>query len=86
MKTATIAAGHYLVAHKLQADADALAMCLKSWCRIKLPQAMADAKAALEAHMDEAAQQTFALKMMEAGVEAAKEAGFPAQGSEILVY
>lgn len=71
------AAAEYLHQHKLTAAPEALEGCLRSWCRIKFPEAMADAKAALDAHMDDIATQTFAATMALAGIEAAKEAGFP---------
>lgn len=74
---ATRGAWAYLRQHGLQASPDALLACLKSWCRIKLPEALRDAKAALDAHMPQVAEQTFALTMMSVGIEAAKEAGFP---------
>jgi hypothetical protein len=76
-RAAVVAAHKYLEANHLRADADALAECCKSWCKIKLPEAMADARKALECGMDMVAERTFIASMMLAGVEAAKEAGFP---------
>ena len=68
----------YLKAHNLKADPDALLSCIRSWCKIKLPEALRDAKDALDAGMSQAAEQTFAATMALAGIEAAKEAGLPA--------
>ena len=68
----------YLKAHNLAADPDALLSCVRSWCKIKLPEALRDAKDALDAGMSEVAEQTFAATMALAGIEAAKEAGSPA--------
>ncbi len=75
---ASRAAGEYLRVHKLQADPGALAACLRSWLKIKLPEALAAAKQALDCQMHQAAEMTFALTIAEAGIEAAKEAGLPA--------
>jgi hypothetical protein len=74
---ATRAAAEYLRVHCLKADPEALAECLKSWCKIQLPRALADAKDALDARMPQVAEATFAASMVQAGIEAAKEAGFP---------
>jgi len=76
--TATRAALLYLKQNRLQADDAALTACLRSWCKIKLPEALRDAKDAFDAHMPKIAEQTFLLTMAQAGIEAAKEAGFPA--------
>lgn len=65
----------YLEQHKLEADHGALAECLRSWCRVKLPEALAEAKRALECNMEKPAEMLFRLTMAEAGVEAAKEVG-----------
>lgn len=77
---ATIAArgaSEYLKAHNLTADPAVLAACLRSWVHIKLPEALADSKAALDCHMGQVAEATFAATMMQAGIEAAKEASRP---------
>jgi len=71
------AALQYLRAHGLEADPAALAETLRSWVKIKFPEALADVRKALEARMDKVAEQTFAASMALAGIEAAKEAGFP---------
>jgi hypothetical protein len=68
------AAINYLQVHDLTADDKALSECLRDWCKIKLPQAMADAKEAIECGMTKAAEATFAATMRLAGIEAAKEA------------
>jgi len=75
---AAIGAGEYLRAHRLQARPEALAYCLKSWVQIKLPQALWDVKAAMDCHMDAIAEKTFQASLLQAGIEAAKECGFPA--------
>lgn len=72
------AAVAYLRNHDLQADLGALAACLKVHVRAALPEAIADARAAIEAHMPSGiAAQTFAASMALAGIEAAKEVGTP---------
>jgi len=79
---ATQAAMRYLEAHNLSADPDALASCLTSWVRAKLPEALSDAKEALEAGLTEYLELTYNATIVLAGIEAAKEAGFPASGEE----
>ena len=74
---AAIGAGEYLRRNKLHANADALASCLRAWIKAKLPEALHDAKEALACHMDQVAEATFKATMLQAGIEAAKEAGFP---------
>ncbi len=73
-RAATRGAQEYLRAHGLTADERALAECLKTWVRLKLPEALADAKAALDCHMTQVAQATFTASMVQAGIQAAKEA------------
>jgi hypothetical protein len=68
-------ASEYLKAHNLVAERDALARCLKSWVKAKWQEAMNDAKEALDCGMGQYAERTFAATMMQAGIEAAKEAG-----------
>jgi hypothetical protein len=68
------AARQYLDVHKLSADPGALTSCLKSWVKIKFPEALKDAKDAIAAGMHAVAEQTFAATMRLAGIEAAKEA------------
>jgi hypothetical protein len=67
----------YLRNHDLVADNAALAKCLKAHIRMVLPQAIKDAKDALECGMRDAANCTLAASISLAGIEAAKEAGFP---------
>lgn len=74
------AAAEYLRRHDLGADPAALTATLRAWLKIKLPEAMRDARQALEAGMGKVAEQTFAASMAQAGIEAAKEAGFPKGG------
>jgi len=83
---ATIAArsaGRYLERHNLKAESpESLAESLRAMVKIRLPEALRDAKEALDCHMDKAAEATFAATMAEAGIDAAKEAGFPAGGAQ----
>jgi hypothetical protein len=72
------AAMRYLEAHGLTASPDALASCLTSWVRAKLPEALRDAREAVEAGMYEYGQMTYQATIALAGIEAAKEAGFAA--------
>lgn len=74
------AAAEYLRRHNLEADPAALAATLRAWLKIKLPEGLRDARQALEAGMGKVAEQTFAASMAQAGIEAAKEAGFPKGG------
>ena len=75
--TAMRAAVEYLRVHSLKADVDALLECLRSWCRIKLDEALRDAKEAIACNMMQVAMATFKATAAQAGIEAAKEAGFP---------
>ncbi|MGH8897007.1 MAG: hypothetical protein ACRDZ4_08310 [Egibacteraceae bacterium] len=70
-------AREYLNRHSLKADPAALSETLRSWVKIKLPEALKDAKDAIEAGMHQIAEQTFAASMFQAGIEAAKEASKP---------
>ena len=76
------AAMRYLETHNLWADPDALASCLASWVRAKLPEALRDAKEALDAGLAEYAGMTYEATIVLAGIEAAKEAGFAASREE----
>lgn len=71
------AAVEYLRVHNLTAQDAALTACLRSWLKIKLPEALRDAKEAFDCHMGQVAEATFALTIAQAGIEAAKEAGQP---------
>src|SRR5260221_5393715 len=80
-------AKQYLEAHKLQpVSNEALAECCKSWCKINLPEALADAKEAFACHMDRIAITTFQATMMGAGIEAAKEASVPPTPSPVCYF
>jgi len=79
---ATQAAMRYLETHELTAEPDALASCLSSWVRAKLPEALRDAKEALDAGLTEYAELAYKATIVLAGIEAAKEAGFAASGEE----
>ena len=65
----------YLAAHNLNADKAALADCIMSWIRAKLPEATNDALEAYKCGMQAAGDATFKATMAQAGIEAAKEAG-----------
>jgi hypothetical protein len=71
-------AREYLAKHKLTATPDALSACCRSWAKIKLGEALNDAKEAMACGMPQAAEMTFKASMVQAGIEAAKEAGCPA--------
>ena len=69
----------YLEQHNLKAESpESLAESLQAMVKFRLPEALRDAKEALDCHMDKAAEATFATTMAEAGIDAAKEAGIPA--------
>lgn len=53
---------------------DALAECVRSWVKAKTPEAVRDAREAVECNMTHAAAWTFSATMLQAGIEAAKEA------------
>ena len=74
-KIATRAGLDYFKAHGLTYDLDTFSVALKKHCMAKMPVAMADAKEAMECHMEAQAEQTFAATMMLAGIAAAKEVG-----------
>ena len=77
VQIAAQAARQYLSRHNLRADPSALRATLASWIKIKLPEALKDAREALDAGMGSVAESTFKATMASAGIEAAKEAGFP---------
>ena len=77
VETAYCSARAYLVEHELQADNDALFACIKSWCKIKLPEAITDARAAYDRGMNQWGDKTFTATFVLAGIEAAKEVGMP---------
>ncbi len=76
---ATRGAMEWLKAHNLVADDDALVERVKSWCRIKFPVAVKDARQAYESGRLDAAILTFDASMVQAGIEAAKEASWPSE-------
>lgn len=68
-------AQQYLQAHNLKAISnEALCDCIISWIKIKLPEALHDAKEAMACNMTQIAETAFAASMVQAGIEAAKEA------------
>jgi hypothetical protein len=72
-------ATEWLQANNLVADDASLVECVKSWCRIKFPAAVMDARQAYEAGQPDAAILTFDASMVQAGIEAAKEASWPSE-------
>jgi hypothetical protein len=79
MITAMRAAREWFAQHKeAKYDFATLGECLKANVKIRLPQALADAKAAIECNMGQVAQQTFFATMALAGIDAAKECCMPA--------
>lgn len=75
------AAAEYIRTNRLTVlDYEAATACIRSWCKIKLPEALKAAKDALDCRMDAVAEMTFKAIMAEAGIEAAKEFGWPANG------
>lgn len=80
-RIAAKAALDYLQTHGLEADRAALVECVMSWIKAKLPEAINDALDAFSVPgMERVGEATFAATMMQAGIEAAKEAGFPKGG------
>ena len=73
--TAMRAAADYLITKGLRYDLDALVARIRSWIKIKLPEALRDAQQALDANMPQIAAAAFLASMRLAGIEAAKEAG-----------
>jgi hypothetical protein len=67
------AAAEYLRVHGLTADLDTLLACLRANAKIRLPQALAEAKEALDCGMAQVAEATFRATMALAGIDAAKE-------------
>jgi len=61
--------------HRLTTDLDVLHERLKENVKIRLPEALADAKEALDGGMAQIAEVTFALTMALAGIDPAKEYG-----------
>ena len=76
------AAGVYLERHGLKAEPGALSECLKAMVKFRMGEALHDAKEALDCGMRKMAEMAFVATMAEAGIDAAKEAGFPAGGAQ----
>ena len=72
-----LAAAEYCHAHNLKADPGALAECCRAHARLRLPEALADAKEAVDCGMKQVAVATFVATMRLAGIEAAKECCLP---------
>jgi hypothetical protein len=78
-ETAMRAAAEYVRTNGLKVlDYDAATACLRSYCKVYLPSALADAKSALDCGMGQVAETTFKATMALAGIEAAKEFAWPA--------
>jgi hypothetical protein len=75
-KTAMRASAAYLRANGMEAEPETLCTALRSWIRIKFPEALLDAKQALAIGMGQVADATFRATMAECGILAAKEVGF----------
>lgn len=75
-----LAASEYCHANNLRADPEALAECCRSHARLRLPEALADAKEAIDCRMEQVAVATFVATMRLAGIEAAKECCLPRMG------
>jgi hypothetical protein len=73
IKAATAGAIEYIKTHNLKVDFAFLSESLRAMTKARLPEALHDAKAALDANMGQIAEQTFLASMVLAGVEAAKE-------------
>jgi len=70
------AAHEYMRVHHLTAEIDTLNSCIIACVKIRIAEAMHDAKSAMECGMVQAAVMTFCASMRLAGIEAAKEASF----------
>ena len=67
------AAIKWLEVHDFKADCAALTECLRANVKIRMGKALHDAKEAIDCHMPDIAEQTFAAEMSLAGIDAAKE-------------
>lgn len=76
-KQVLLAASEYCHVHNIRADPAALAKCCRAHGLLRLPEALADAKAALDCRMEQVAVATFVASMRQAGIEAAKECCLP---------
>lgn len=74
VQSAATGARAYLDANRLVADPDALTMLIKRHVHGALKEAVKDAREALESNMIQIAGTTFTLSMVQAGINAAKEA------------
>jgi hypothetical protein len=77
MHIACRAAKLYLENHKLQATDEALAPCICSHVRARMREALAASKEAMSAGLSQWIDTAFGTVMLQAGIEAAKEAGLP---------
>lgn len=67
-------AQEYLHVHNLQCDTSRLAECVSRHCQLQLKQALANAKVAFDCGMEQVGMATFKASMIQAGIDAAKEA------------
>jgi tRNA A37 N6-isopentenylltransferase MiaA len=77
MQIACRAAKLYLENHNLQAIDEALASCVCSHVRAMMREALAASKKAMSAGLSQWVDTAFGTVMLQAGIEAAKEAAFP---------
>ena len=77
-KIAMHGASEYLRVKQLKADDHALSECIGSWVKLTFPEAMRDAKDAIDCGMTQASIATFNASMINAGIQAAKECAMPA--------
>lgn len=77
LRIAARGAREYMHQRNLDADAGTLFECVKAHIRTALPEALEDARQAIECNMGQVAEQLFATSMLQAGIEAAKECAMP---------
>lgn len=75
VQAAMKAAKKYLHLHKLEADGDVLSEALAKHVKVRITEALDDAREAIECGMTDVAEQTFVVSMVLAGIDAAKEVG-----------
>jgi hypothetical protein len=63
----------WFAAHPEAREGDGKLECIKANAKIRLPQALAEARQAIEIGMVQVAEKTFAATMALAGIDAAKE-------------
>lgn len=77
-ETAMRAAAEYIRRNNLKVcDYEAATQCIRDYCKTRLPFALDAAKEAFDCGMNQIGEATFLAEMRLAGIEAAKEFGFP---------